>query len=840
MTDLEGSVAEPELSWVAALLAAREIAPHPNFWSAEDATPFGVLALLTSSRHDDYARMVLEDEPPNDQNSRRWSAVQAYEPLYEAVRQSMTVGSLEEGAARLLEFATEGFAEDSDVALRAACAVLAATALTEVDRHSDADAALESRLSELEDVASPSHALLRAWLLSVRCQNRWDAGDAPVELANSIGLELDRVDQSRMPALTTSLGSTLSPAECLNEIVIALRWVAQDHVVRLTQDWDARVELVKRPVPRLALRTRARTSDSLRSRLELTFKSRFADSVRREFTFGSDSTGDRALVEALQWHEYIGSTSVGHYRGTLGLSRFVQGRDEHEEWLIAEGVRLLRHAGMAKELAFACISLMREGPLRVLRDQGEVVVRSRVRAGRVFDVDLVVLKQSADLLSDELRAEALSALMLLRNSPPGPRGLAWGHWLGHAEKVWECIDRLAAPSRDVGPLVGLLSDALQVADGDTSYADHVYSRLIGRWRSDAWSDARLIEPARKLLDHSDEQGLRQIREALERVTDLHIPDLEHGPADAELTLDLAARYVDRMLAGVEDIPGDVIDALIPFLEHGLVQVRRNAATGRFAGVGVPIADVALAFTLTTKRRELWVPLTDLLLDQAVQRDDKDAAIARLSRNLESLPDDQRAKLAAGRSALLNGGPNFIGTATEPYAPGVRLLSLIGALDDGEALQIVARLMSEGTVQAAQEAAHTVLSLSRSAAVSDWLSTAAMWLSFHNDPLVRSRAGQALVTLRGPVERDGRLPRVRALLEEDGVYVPLGVLVGLADASPAIRSSLVNVLASMASTHPSSEIREAAQEALLTHTRDSETTARSEDRRGKRRPPRKRR
>jgi len=811
-------VDELELGWVAALLSPREVGPHPNFWSGEEVTPYGVLSLLASGRHHDYARLATEEGG----DGGRWALVINYLPLFDAVRSSMTVGTVRHGVEKLIDFAARGVGDDRDLALRASSAVLSTVGLTEIDRIQQADELLSQLLAEAEADPSPSAALLQAWILCVRSQNRWDAGENPQQFAARALEQIGSIELTQLPGFVVSKGASVDSEGCMRQLLASLRWVAENHVVSAATDFGERVALVRIPVPRPALRARGRAADALADRLESDFNCNFAASQQRRMSFGGDLTGDQALTEALLWHEYVGSPSVHHYRGLLGMSRFLTGRLQGEAWMLEEGLRLLKHAQLEKHVAFACISLLRQGPLSVLRAQAENVISAQVSQDSASPVDLAVIKHAATIIDDRDRSRALDALMRVRATPPGSRGLSWQHPFSYVEKVWEAITELAmASGTPAEALAVLISDVLQRSESGGDFADHVYARLISIWDEGAWRDEQVSSLTDALRERTRSGDLPLVKRALARVTDVVVPEMADAAVEGSMSLEVAARHVDRMLTVVADIPMGVTEILISFLRSQMEGVRTGASAGRYSGGVLSGADIAVAFMFTTGRDDLWQDVLDLLVDSRVQRDDKTQALERMARNLDQLPDWVRKRVAERAADLLAGGPQFLGDAVEPYPPAMRLLSLLGAFTQGEPLQFVAGLMAQRTPEATREAAYSVLALLHFGGDFEWLLTTATWLSYEADPEVRSLAGQALALASGPWDELGRAARLQTLLEEDGVFVPLRVLQGLQQAMQRWPDGLRDAVASLASTHPSVQVRESA-EAALAQDRGSST------------------
>ena len=693
------STTEVEMGWMAAVIAPRDVSPHPNFWSSESVTPFGVLALLEEGRHTDYARLVSDRK-----RDEAWSGMQGYEPLFDAVRASMSLGTVSSGADSLASIARRGLAGDDDLALRVACAVMAATALIEVDRFSDARALLAHTLMEVEQQSGWETRFLSLWLLNVDANAQQSMHD---QTSDSIARAQQIASDVGVPSGATfniSLGSSVTSQECLQDVWDVLSWGAAHHAARSESDWNAQIQLVRRPTPRLAWRIRSRIGDSLEAALKEEFRATFSRPSERRVTFGEEPGGDSELFEALTWHENVGSPFVRHYRGLLGRTRFLRGVTSAENWLTAEGLRLLRQAGLDKEVGASSLFLRQQGPLHLLRDEGERVLESIAANGAYSLSDLIVIRHAASLLDSQARTSALARLFADRASPDGPRlDGAPG-----AEKTWQAIHALSdAEGTDSMALEVLLEEIAKNHEGEQT-DEYTYARLLGLWRVAAWEDPKVQSWVSELSTKIETSNSVELKRAIELAADrLTAPAIE-GAED--LTLQAVARYVDRAMLHSEDIPDDVVPRIESLLRAQLAATQKDAHEGRFSGGGLKEAELAVALMFVKSSADLWSEVLNFVLDPAVQRDDKTAALTRMASRAGDLPEAITEALRQRSSDLLDGGPEFMGSAIRPYPAGVRLLAMIGGLGVGAPLSLVAELMAKGTPSSRHEAGVTLVAL----------------------------------------------------------------------------------------------------------------------------------
>ncbi|GAA4672361.1 hypothetical protein [Nocardioides nanhaiensis] len=798
---------QPELGWLAALLAPRDVAPHPNFWTGDVVTPYGVLGLLAAGRRSDYGRLTTFDR-----DADKAASVSRFGPLYEAFLDSMTVGTVEQGAVQLREMSLNGLGDYRDIGFRCACAVLAASALSEVEKFAEADQALRGVLKSLDVERSAAEGLLAAWLLCVRSLHYWDSGQDPRRLVRDALRLCEQLDVESLPEFEVSTGSPRDVREITIDLIESIEWVGHSYLARTATSVDERLAPLRRRTPIAVWRSRGHAADSLSERLKHDFKRLFSSAVEITYSFGNvNIPGDRDLSESLLWHEYSGSSVAHHYRELLGLARFRQGRADGESWLMAEGLRLLRQANSEKNVEFACASLLREGPLQVLQQDASLVIR-RLHEGQLRQVELVVLKYAAPVLDEGARVEALNGLFEIRNVPPVQRGASWQHSGVYAEKVWTAIRELArANGSGVEKLSVLLSDIVRLADANEEGGiDHFMARVLDRWSAEDWKDHGVMEQVRSMRLHASLAEWKQVRVSLERVADSN-PELAEYNFAAPTDVASVARRVDRSLHDVESLDQGVVETAMGIIRDDLRRLESTASSGIFTGGSIATADVAVALMLQTGRDDLWPDVLRTLTDPEVQRDDKTAALERMTRNVKKMPV-LVAECAAERTGeLLSGGPAFADDVLSPYPAAVRFLAAIGVLEPAEAVQFVAGLMARRTSQAMREAAHTVVVLAPDGDGQPWVTTVSVWLTFDSDVEVRSLAGQAL-GLAAERLSGAELDRLRALLEQDGTSVPRHVIAGLSDSGFRLPESIKATMQSLAGTHLSADVR--AEAAVL--------------------------
>ncbi len=141
--------------------------------------------------------------------------------------------------------------------------------------------------------------------------------------------------------------------------------------------------------------------------------------------------------------------------------------------------------------------------------------------------------------------------------------------------------------------------------------------------------------------------------------------------------------------------------------------------------------------------------------------------------------------------------------------------------------MIAELGGQRSDRGMYEAALTVFALVRTGATAPWLVTTAVWMTYERLANVRGMAGQALAAVQTSSSAK-RLheSRLRALLAEDGTYVPLSVLEGHRATPESLSPSTIRVVRGLAATHPSALVRSKAAE-VLSETQHHHEAARFE-------------
>lgn len=157
-----------ELELIAAILAPRDLAPHPNFRSREHTNTASLLALLASARVSEYQA---------ERGREEFQLLAATDPasvqLLDAVFEGLDIETIDQGATWLKEKATE---TGSSLSMRTVCALMGAVFLAELDRTDEAIATLRSLRVAIVEAALPGSDLLFGVLSQSLALRERDAG----------------------------------------------------------------------------------------------------------------------------------------------------------------------------------------------------------------------------------------------------------------------------------------------------------------------------------------------------------------------------------------------------------------------------------------------------------------------------------------------------------------------------------------------------------------------------------------------------------------------------------------------------------------------------------------
>lgn len=782
------------LAWLAAVLQPHDVAPHPNFpdsaYAALPAPRLAACVIGGSWRLRDPGD--VEPAPPGEAPDL---VMMAEQTLY-----LQTIGSAVPAlAAHLAAQAVD------DAAQSGALALLTCAGAAELEDYPTLWRVLDRQLARLTGTGSDA-ALVRAALLQQKALRLQDAGRPHVPVLHDAAAALDQVDPDRCTPFPTSPGvswtSAATVADMQESLLDALASLTPSDLQGAPGGLPGRLQTVRGRVSPVVVR-------AARGRAE-----RYATFVAQRFddTFGSTTRTLGGPARPDLFHEVLLLELVGHgatyaARRELALLRLVQADDFTAE--LVDGVRLLRHAAARRELDLVLRRLRMAGPLSVLSASARQVLRARLTPELLRTVELRVLHDAAELLAPAEARTALEGVLasLAAGGPPDlPR--QWQLPLLREEVAWATAAALANECGGTAEVAELLLRQAESVQREDQLHDQALARAV---RALDWDDVTApLRAAWAQVAETRAEVLGATAEAVSAALDLPVP-----PATDRSDLDGVVRRLNALLRSGKPDPGLAARA-VPVIRDHLMAIRGSAEQGTFSIGGVSEADVAVGLILHAGAVELWHELTAFLLDSAVQREDRSAALERLARSDAPLPEHVAMAFREAAHELLHApcrpGPADFGSsgALDPYPPALRFLARHRLIDGAVAYEGVAALASGTGPGARREAAITLASLAAATPSVEVLALA-LPLAGDVDVQVRAHAGRALASVAGsdaPLAAAARR-RVSALLDQDGVLAPRLVLRALQDGPVGLAPALAQQVATLAEQHPARTVRQEA-------------------------------
>ena len=479
-------------------------------------------------------------------------------------------------------------------------------------------------------------------------------------------------------------------------------------------------------------------------------------------------------------------------------------------WSISEAIRLLRQADAREPLEDLLRWVRAQGPTSALVEEARHILN---RSDSLLSTrcDLAVLASAADLLSANELAMALNKVEAYRRQP-GAR-LAQDGLVSWAKEdvAWRAVASIVPGSQRDTPVAESLRNSLTVDRNKNEAASFAFQSVI---EALDWAKVSSSEKDHWRSWASDETEFSQLSLRM-TVFDALDGVARHSVVGRPTGLDLAARLIWESSQGIEPLPNEVAEA-VEACRTRLEDVRGSAAAGSYGFGGFSPADLAVAIATLLGRYELWDPILELLADPTVAADDKSPALDRLAATRPTLPDQHLSRLAQIDLTILGG--QSMGLTNQPALPlspaALRFAMAYRLIDHPGVVAAIAELTGFGRLDGKVEAARSIGLAGADETTSDWAVSVLLQLSHDGDPVVRAEAGRALGRLH---ERFPDLSlvvgkRLRELIEEDGILVPVLVLRGLL-LSGSLPWELQSVVHDVSKSHPARSVRELARELL---------------------------
>lgn len=791
-----------QFEWLAAILAPRDMLPHPNFSTPATIKPANYFSALV------YAQLqsLPSDPRENVDYAARFSGLE--NELINYSSRALRLGTSLLGGQELSAFARRVANDDRSMAV--AAALVACLALSELDEN---DACFEL-LNDMLPSSSHAPSDSADWLLEtiLRCQLLMRSVQAgagrggQVEGAEGLSNLLDRVVVEHLPAFEVGEGVAWNYRETYRRIIAELSWVISHHRAGETIDLDEwTAGLLRGPVPSLVSEAVAREGDGYEAFVHERFENAM---LSRDTTWRNEDVVDAPVWRSLVHFEVTSNPGYAlATRRTLGELRLLRAVEASAPEVIGDALQLLRHSANPKSYRRALEYVRANGPLAALQAEGELVIEKRLLQGYYLsESDLRCVSASGQLLDHATASKAFGRLLDDRNSrmPRSFRG--YQHPGVRLELVLDAALVLASVSDQSGDLALYLltqlpgeDDALVERALVTTIARIDWSKVEGEARS-GW--------LRWLERHREEPGdlVRAVASALK---------LDLAEASRPLAnITAVAAAVDAVLLDGAVLSGEAAEQALEITVGALERVRQQASAGMFEGGGISDADVAVGLAIHANVLEIWPAVIDLLLDPAVSRVDKAPALRRMAMNPSRVPSEARFKLSAGMPVLIHqgGGDSFFSNSSmDPFPEALAAAAALESLPDDELMLNFCRLTGSQKAAERIEGARWLLVVARQpeGLLPSWVTALALQSSLDVDANVRAYAGRALgslVTKSTDSTRGVLIERIILLLDQDGIIAPLLVLKALSEDDVYVPEPLLPKIAEIADSHPAFGVR----------------------------------
>lgn len=805
--------------WIVAVLAPRDVAPHPNFRS-EHLDPVEAVSLLVDGRVTDYRRATApiggdEAGDVSGWSSRDWTLVKAAEACI-----------MDRRAEPILELIGDIVETDPAVA----CSLLAVTALAYDDRLPEAVAMLEHLALRLlpDDIDLPAisseHALHAAIVLQQLSAREIEVGHFGKleQRERTIRALLSHVKPGRMELFPLSKGVNWNSRRSVRLIVEDIRNAAENVAI----NWAPRKELGGRKWERLVqkdsavlqLKNERSLSEGLVAFLEDNFDRVLSGSDASTRHHDEDPVS-RPIEAALLHVELIGD--IGRARGLreeLAQIRIV------DEVGLAEvrhqaALRLIRHCMDRRTMQRYVTWLRRNGPVGVLADE------ARHLLGRPIDVlgtrgfALPVFSASAEVLGRATARAALDIALKFTSADYGPSEP--GHWEideSRTEPAWRAVAALVAPANRSTEIAQLVLDHLAVGPSPHPIQSSNYASVV---RGVDWTSvSRKTRVAwRQWLASTDWNGdLRllalSVADRLLMMDDSVYTMLrEHVLASPRIDVLVPILNSHLRLRTLPD--SDVLDAAVSLCAERMSARREEFSKGTFGFGGIEESTVAAAVVALDPRSRLAASLADFLTDPAAPRSAKADALDLLTA-YGSASDWLVAELKEHWPGLVDSGEVFPwGEPLPVFSAALRFAARYGIIDADDVLTPWTRLASSRTAEGRVEAARFGPALAAAGSTPEWAVSLLLQLSRDDVPEVREASGYALAEMVDRTSHSAVIEgRLVELLQDEGAFVALQVLRGLRDVKGRggdISAQLALKVSETSATHASRAVRVMAKE-----------------------------
>jgi hypothetical protein len=792
-----------DMSWIAAVLAPRDVAPHPNFGSQNLTGPASRLAALLGPWRLYTFRDILGSEPIDTLEGDAQA-----NSFVEACEQALTIGQVDAGARAVSVHTLSSLTDD--LARSAAGALLASVAFSELDQQDQALGLLAEVINTARSqTPTAERQLVLAVLLQQRALRLFEIGETGGDEAREVIQLLERIDLEEISNFPLSPGVSWTSLQTCQSISDALLDSARTHVASLRDALDDGWQDIVRARPAELLLKEARSrSEGYQVYLGQAFEAAVGSTTRH---LGGVDRGEFAVYQGLLFLELLGHPHTMARRSELAVLRFMLSAEDHNVELQQEALRLFRQGRDKKRLSAALRRIRSGGPLSALHGDALQVLKRRVEPPRLGDVELTLLTAAAELLSVAEASRALDAVLSCIKIPFLLSDRNWQAESARLEDVWPTAVALAFVAERVDDVAARLfmDVSAGVGKGD-ELLDRVHARTADAldWGQVSPSTSAMW---RKWASGSTADVQRNLLQAIN--SNLGLPGAPGLQKETgELNLEELANVLNGVINGRGQLEPQRATTAQHLVRDALSSIRRDAARGAFSGGGLSVADIAVGLALYAGGGELWEDITDFLVDPLVQRADKSEALERIAREADQIPESVARALGADLDSLLSIAPRelFGGVSDiNPYPSALRSIAALKVIGEDRLLTECARLAGAVDASTRIEAAKTLTTIVR-LGPPPWTVVLALQFSRDPDAGVRAEAARCLALLLPQSKEQEVLigDRLIELLREDGILVPILILRGFAEVKDSVPINRVTrvVIENLAKYHSARGVR----------------------------------
>ncbi|MFD1964182.1 hypothetical protein [Pseudonocardia alni] len=797
------------MKWIAAALAPRDIAPHPNFMSSEIADGPSIFALITSLHLKEIDRLDSTQNSIRSGPDDRLSSTdrRIVRTCTEAVLSSTSSQGCEALAILLDEL------EQGDAARYVALGlfyVMIACDLGQYDR-------AFSRLTKVRQAISKGvdHADLRLLNAIVDQQiafrkfdlSREDFGKGDAESALD---SLTKVDPSRITKFQTSEGVSWDSQSTISAIASSIRSCAGRLISACADISDNSWADNVRARPSFNhLRQDRRTVDGYRSNLKEAFNSTIGSTAVR---FASSDFGDSDLYSSLIFSEMNGDISARGRRTDLAVLRFLSSVESSESrWLRTESLRLFRQARNGKMLRSVVRFTRANGPLACLREASEELLREPEEYSLIDQASLALLEGAATTLEQSTADVAVARLLRSMEHPPPSRPRSWQADSSRAEEVWKATAAVASVANQTSEIAQVALNQVTDLMNPDELLERAYARSL---RSLDWSSVEDHVKDRWIawMSHAGDSCLL-IQDALRPYLLGRFMESDQSTATTRSPIDTVALSLNDYLVHQVEIPSGVYVTGVTLIRERLASIRQKARQGVHSMGEYSYADIGVGLAISGTEPALWHDLAEFFTDPLVSREDKAPALDRVARSTE-VPDSFVRTLRDASDSLLRSPASHFSPGPSVFPAALRALTALSAIEDSTILRYCLEIVASSDSLARVEAARTLTTLARRQSSPEWTTVFALQLSADRDAGTRAEAARSL-TLLSARNRDADSSvndRIVELLRADGLTMPILMLDAISE-SGSTSGAVIHQLSTLATDHISVLVRDRARQVL---------------------------